>query len=244
MAAPRPDRSGPGVGAGATPTGDGRALPFSAAVLCGGSSTRLGVDKAALEVGGVPLAVLVGRIARGAGAAPVAGVGARPPVVAALVADHMEVLDDRWPGEGPAAGVATVLGATSSPLLVVLGCDYPLLQPATVGRLVARLTAEVSAGAVVAHAEGRVHPTVGVWRVAACLGPAADYLARGGRSLVGLADAVGAVPEPVAADELHDLDTPGDLAVLAARLAGPRHRAVPGTLGETPATGAGTTTTR
>lgn len=190
---------------------------FEAAVLCGGASRRLGTNKAAVPFGGVPLAVAVGRAARSAGASRVVGVGARPPVAAALEADTMEVLADRWPGAGPAAGVATALAAAMAPIVVILGCDYPHLRPATISRLVHRLVDESGVDAVVAGSDGQVHATVGVWRTAVCRQPAEDYVVGGGRSLVGLAEAVGAGVASVVAGELVDVDTPEDLAALVGK---------------------------
>ncbi len=218
------------------PVGSGAPAPtVGAAVLCGGASRRLGADKASQVVGELPLATVMGRIARSAGAVWVVGVGARPAVADALVADGMAVVPDRWPGEGPAGGVATALGVSDTDLLVVLGCDHPWLRPVTVATLAATLVADPTCPAVVAEADGRVHPTVGVWRVAACAAPAEAYLAGGGRSLLGLVEYVGAGGAPVAGLEVRDVDTPDDLA--AARATSP-----PGTLRDT-AGGPGDVTT-
>lgn len=210
MAGPPPERPGDGV----TPSVGVASVSFAAAVLCGGASRRLGTDKAAVLVDGVPLAVAVGRVARAAGAVSVVGVGPRSPVAAALAADGMAVLDDRWPGEGPAAGVATALLRASTELLVVLGCDHPWLQPRTVARLVAVLADEPDRAVVVAGSGGRLHPTVGAWRVGACTGPAVAYLAGGGRSLLGLVEVVGGSESTVDGLEVRDVDTPADLAAL------------------------------
>ena len=212
MAGPPPD-----------PPGLGRArvarlpsVPFAGAVLCGGASTRLGTDKASVLVHGTPLALLLGRLLRAAGAVTITGVGPRPPVANALTADGMAVLDDRWPGEGPAAGVATALLHAEEALLVVVGCDYPRLQPATVVRLVEQLAADPGCAAVVAASGGRLHPTVGVWRVGVCAEPSRAFVDGGGRSLMGLVEAVGAAPVPVHEVEVLDVDTPEDLATLRA----------------------------
>ena len=205
-----------------------------AAVLCGGASRRLGVDKASQLVGGVPLAVVMGRVARSAGAASVVGVGARAAAAAALDAEGMDVVADGWPGEGPAGGVVTALDASVCSLLIVLGCDHPWLRPATLAGLVAELVADPTCPAVVAEADGRAHPTVGVWRVAACAASAGSYFADGGRSLRGLADHVGARRVAVPAGEVRDVDTPDDLVAA-------REGSSPGTLRDTSAVPGGTT---
>ena len=210
MAGRPPDPPGVGV----TPRRGVAPVPFAAAVLCGGASTRMGSDKAGVLVDGVPLAVLAGRVLRAAGAASVVGVGPRAEVATALTADGMGTIEDRWPGEGPAAGVATALSHASADLLVVVGCDYPRLPSTTVVRLVAQLHADPHCAAVVAASGGRLHPTVGVWRVGACAQAAETYVEGGGRSLHGLVEVVGALPCPVEAGEILDVDTPADLVAL------------------------------
>lgn len=206
---------------------------FDAAVLCGGSSLRLGTDKAVLPVDGVALAVVVGRIARAAGARRVVGVGPGGEASAALLADDMVLVADDRPGEGPAAGVVTALRTTASPVVVVLGCDYPRLRPDTVVDLVSRLEADPACAAVVADAGGRLHPTVGAWRVAHCAAAGEDYVAGGGRSLTGLARAVGAVGVHVDEWEMRDVDTPEDaVAVLGEGVTGRLRRSQPQTSDE------------
>lgn len=219
----------PAAAASPTPT-------VGAAVLCGGASRRLGVDKASQSVGGLPLAVVMGRVARLAGAVSVMGIGARPTAADALAAEGMGVVADRWPGEGPVGGVVTALRASGSDLLVVLGCDHPWLRPATVATLVQTLTANPGCAAVVAEADGWMHPTVGVWRVAACVAPGETYFVGGGRSLSGLADHVGARSVVVDVVEVRDVDTPDDLASARAGLS-------PGTLRGTVTDGGDDSTT-
>lgn len=228
MAAPRPESA---------------SVPFAAAILCGGTSRRLGTDKAALDVGGRPLAVAVARVARAAGANPVAAIGPSASVAAAVRLDGFGVLADRWPGEGPAAAVVTAFALTPAggagahsgarvDLVAVLGCDYPRLGAATIVRLVERLAGEPELAAVVAEAGGRLHPTIGVWRASACAGVGGAYVLDGQRSLVGLARAVGAVGVAVDADEVADVDTPADAAALGLVASLPPQRRGTGTLRE------------
>ena len=76
------------------------------AVLVGGASRRMGVDKASLEVDGRPLAVTACSALLGAGISPVAVVGgaSHPPLPPGV-----KWLPDRWPGEGPLGGILTAL---------------------------------------------------------------------------------------------------------------------------------------
>ena len=96
---------------------------LSGFALAGGDSTRMGQNKALLELGGEPLIVrtarLVGRVV--ASAAVVVG-----PTVAYRQLG-LEVLDDDWPGAGPLGGIATALRFSRAEWNLVLACDLPYL---------------------------------------------------------------------------------------------------------------------
>jgi molybdopterin-guanine dinucleotide biosynthesis protein A len=98
-------------------------------VLAGGGSTRFGRDKALVEFGEEPLLLRIVKLAQ-TSAAPVT-------VVANVekyrrLDPHLEILDDRWPGEGPLGGIITALqhSVTADPGYrwnLILSCDMPLL---------------------------------------------------------------------------------------------------------------------
>ena len=83
-------------------------IPFqnvAAFILAGGTSERMGQDKALLELGGAPMVTRMERLAQ--------------PYVAsvAIVAPQeryaqlgLHIVPDRWPGAGPLGGIATALG--------------------------------------------------------------------------------------------------------------------------------------
>ena len=99
------------------------------AVLCGGSSRRMGTDKAFVEVDGVAMAERVAAGARrGGGCDPVVFVGGDTALLARF---GRERLPDRYPGEGPVGGVLTALRAVGDDV-VVAACDLPLLDAGTV----------------------------------------------------------------------------------------------------------------
>jgi molybdopterin-guanine dinucleotide biosynthesis protein A len=111
--------------------------PLAGLVLCGGRSTRMGVEKAMLRLDAQPLVLRVAaRLA--AAADPVMLATGRPGRLGALGYD--EVADD-LPDAGPLGGV--VAGLTSSPhaLLAVVAVDMPMASPD-----VARLLAELHVG--------------------------------------------------------------------------------------------------
>src|SRR5262245_1565825 len=93
---------------------------FSGAVLTGGASRRMGRDKALVEVDGRPMAGRVAAALREAGAAEVQAIGGD---AAGLGELGLDVVPDRFPGEGPLGGIVTALSAASQPVTVVVACD-------------------------------------------------------------------------------------------------------------------------
>jgi molybdopterin-guanine dinucleotide biosynthesis protein A len=132
------------------------------AVLCGGASRRMGVDKATIPIAGVPMARRVADALIAAGCAPVVAVGGDRLELARL---GLEYVDDDFPGEGPLGGILTAL-SVGSPAAVV-ACDLPNLQAATITELIAALGQHEAAIAYTDRAE----PLCAVWsdRAAAAL---------------------------------------------------------------------------
>lgn len=101
--------------------------PFGAFLLAGGSSRRMGQDKAALSYQGIPLLDHIRDLARKAGATPVlVGGGASADV------------PDPFPGAGPANALCALANAALDgmpPAWVVLPVDMPLLGPGLLQRL-------------------------------------------------------------------------------------------------------------
>jgi molybdenum cofactor guanylyltransferase len=93
-------------------------------VLAGGRSTRMGQDKALLQVGGRPLVELALDKLRSAGVAAPRIAGAR-----ADLSSHAPVVPDLHPGCGPLSGIEAALAASSQPLNLFLPVDMPLLPP-------------------------------------------------------------------------------------------------------------------
>ncbi len=99
--------------------GDAQVAGF---ILAGGASSRMGRDKALLELGGEPLIVRTARLVESvAGPATVIGDSA------AVRALGLRTIGDDWPGAGPLGGIATALRASSAPWSLVVACDLPYL---------------------------------------------------------------------------------------------------------------------
>jgi molybdopterin-guanine dinucleotide biosynthesis protein A len=97
-------------------------MNFSAVILAGGKSSRMGSDKAFTELDGQTLLAHQIRLVRDAGTAEVL-ISGRPGV------NYSEfgcpVLTDKFPDAGPLAGIHSALAVTDSPLLLVLAVDLP-----------------------------------------------------------------------------------------------------------------------
>jgi molybdopterin-guanine dinucleotide biosynthesis protein A len=107
----------------------GPAAPMAGVVLCGGRSTRMGTDKALLEMEGRPLVVHVAaRLARVAD--PVFLASGHPgglPQLGEL--PYPEVADEVAAG-GPLAGLVAGLAASPRDLTAILAVDMPFASPA------------------------------------------------------------------------------------------------------------------
>jgi molybdopterin-guanine dinucleotide biosynthesis protein A len=137
-------------------------VTIEAFLLAGGSSTRMGRDKALLDFRGGTFLDAVA-----AAAAPLAG---RVTVVGRAggeVGGYPAVADLR-PGLGPLAGIETALTYARSEAAIVLACDTPLVST----DLLALLAERAAAGggpriAVPLDADGRLAPLCGVYPVRA-----------------------------------------------------------------------------
>lgn len=180
--------------------------PVAGAVLTGGASRRMGRDKALLPVDGVAMAARVAAALRDAGCSPVTAIGGDRSGLEAL---GLAVVDDPWPGEGPLGGILAALGAAEE-AVVVVACDLPWLDAATVTRVVAAEGIDLERTDVVVASSGRREPLCARWQPSA-----RDTLRRAfadGERAVHRAMAMLRVAE-VAVDphRVADADTPEDL---------------------------------
>jgi len=103
-------------------------------VLAGGASRRMGADKAALPVGSTTLlGRTIATLAEVVDEVHVVG-GPHQPDGATYVADQ-------YPGEGPLGAVVSAFASIDTPVLVVVACDLPALQPVSIRTLLDALAA-------------------------------------------------------------------------------------------------------
>jgi molybdopterin-guanine dinucleotide biosynthesis protein A len=132
-------------------------MNFSAVILAGGSSSRMGRDKAWLEVDGQTLLQRQIQLACGIGAQEVL-ISGRADV------DYTEfgcrIVKDRLPNSGPMAGIAAALEAVTTPLLLVLAVDMPHMSADCLQRLLANCT---PARGAMPRLNGQVEPLAAIY---------------------------------------------------------------------------------
>jgi len=134
--------------------------PITGAILAGGRSRRLGQDKAALKLGGKPLAGWVAQ--------------ALAPLVSELwlitnrPLEHLSLglplLTDLEPHQGPAGGLVTALFYARTPWVLAAAVDNPFLAPPLLEALVRR-AGEGNPAAVVCRSPSGLEPFPGLYSV-------------------------------------------------------------------------------
>jgi len=153
-----------------------------AVVLAGGRSRRMGRDKASLDWYGVPLLVHACSVVRegvdGGPVVVVASAGQALPELPAWAA----VAADARPGIGPMQGLLDGLRALPAGVdrVFLAACDAPLLRPAFVASLLARLEAEPEVEALIPFVRGHRHPLLAAYR-ASTAGRLEEAIIRGER---------------------------------------------------------------
>jgi molybdopterin-guanine dinucleotide biosynthesis protein A len=178
---------------------------YVSAVLVGGASRRMGVDKALIDLEGVPL----GRRVAGAlgvdDGRTVLACGGSAEVAHSLGLEH---LPDEAPGSGPLLAIATVLRAFPGSDTIVAACDLGGLDRATV-MLFEQWLSDEPHDVVVASAERR-QPMLARWRQSAL--PIIDQVVGAGeRSMYGALAQLQVAELRVDAAATANLNTPQDL---------------------------------
>jgi molybdenum cofactor guanylyltransferase len=138
-------------------------LMIAGYVLAGGGSTRFGQDKALVEFDGKPMLAHMVELLR--------GVTKRTKVVAVrgkYEAFGVEIVEDRWPGEGPLGGIITALedaagSAARSEWNQIVSCDMPFLTREWLTFLCER-TAKSEAQVVLPHSGHGPEPLCACYR--------------------------------------------------------------------------------
>ncbi len=132
-------------------------MKVAAFVLAGGKSTRMGADKAFLELDGRTLLARALELARSV-TADVHIVGPRDKFEA-----FAPVVEDVYQNRGPLAGIHAALASSSAELNLMLGVDLPFLTPALL-RFLLQQAEESGAAVTVPRIAGGYHPLCAVYR--------------------------------------------------------------------------------
>jgi molybdopterin-guanine dinucleotide biosynthesis protein A len=123
------------------------------AILAGGQSTRMGTDKALVELAGRPMVLHVADALEAAGCrVTVIGRSDRP-------AGLHSVPDSPAGRRGPVAGLATALRVAAGAPVVLVAVDQPFVRPPTIRQLLAVADGD----AVVPIDKGKRQPTCAVY---------------------------------------------------------------------------------
>lgn len=147
-------------------------------LLCGGKSSRMGADKAELELGGRRLIDRAADTLRTVAERVLLASGrdVRNPELG------LECVLDEHPDSGPLAGLAAGLAAARTRWVAALACDMPQVRPELLLALAERAQLDGLDGATLRSAKG-VEPLCGCYSTA-CLAAIRAALDRGERRVV------------------------------------------------------------
>jgi molybdopterin-guanine dinucleotide biosynthesis protein A len=171
-------------------------------ILAGGESSRMGQDKALLEIGGLTLLERAAQLLAGvAGQVSVIG---PPRAMAGMAAPFVP---DDFPGAGPLGGIATALRVARQPWCLVLACDLPYLTQAWLEFLAGRAI-RARCDALLPHSEKGFEPLCAMYRVS-CVPAIRAALGRGVRKVTDGLE--GLAVETIPAQDWRPFDPQGNL---------------------------------
>ena len=137
-----------------------------ALLLAGGESRRMGSDKAAIEIDGQSMLARTASLAEAV--AETVWVSVRTEAGADALRRLWPMIEDAPEGQGPLAGILAALRHRSDADWLVLACDLPRLDGATLEALRAGAADQPDAPAVAMRSErdGTPEPLCAIWRPA------------------------------------------------------------------------------
>ncbi|WP_340014754.1 molybdenum cofactor guanylyltransferase [Paenibacillus sp. FSL K6-1318] len=129
-------------------------------ILAGGLSSRMGTNKAMLELNGSVILQHVTKAMRPAVSRIIVAAG---PNVTTYGEMGYDCVQDHYPGKGPLAGLHAALEASGTEWNLVCACDMPLLQTSFFDGIKKLAESHDSYSAIVPRVDGRVHPLAGVY---------------------------------------------------------------------------------
>lgn len=201
-------------------------LPITAAVLAGGRSLRMGVDKTLLDVDGEALVTRVVEAVRTVSEHTIVVTNRPEALQDAELPSDVSVFADEVAYQGPLGGLTTAMARAEDPWVLAVAADMPWLEPRIVQAL---WDVRGDADVVVPVSEKGSEPLLALYRVEACLPAARAVLATGRRRVVAMFGSLKVAEVPV--DALRDADpelrslvninTPEELAEVRANVMPP-----------------------
>jgi molybdenum cofactor guanylyltransferase len=190
---------------------------FSAILLAGGRSSRMGTDKALIEIEGIPLIQRIARLAQSL-TSQVYVVTSTPEKYQSYVPECQLVRETN--PQGSLTGFSLGLAEIQTEWVLLLACDLPNLKIEPLEEWASRLPQiAIDAIAYLPHHPKGWEPLCGFYRRKA-LSPLQKYIAGGGRSFQEWLPQHLVVEIPVAnRDLLFNCNTPADLKAVRENLA-------------------------
>lgn len=152
---------------------------LDAFILIGGKSSRLGTDKAFVQLGGMTLAErAIANIRKGLPGAKLTMVAGNSTqfAIEAIISDTPFVFD-LYETRGPLGGLHAALAYARTPWIFVLACDYPFVSPELI-RLLASKIVDDSGAVAPEQMDGRLQPLCAFYNVAAARPIVEEFLER------------------------------------------------------------------
>ncbi len=197
-------------------------LTLSVAILAGGRSSRMGVDKATISIGGIPLIRRIYNVVAACTDRHSTTLEQRIYVVTPWAERYQPILPvsclfaiERQPDRGPLMGFAASLTEITSAWVLLLACDLPNLSTPAIQSWIDEL-ADVprqSMAYLPRNLEGKGwEPLCGFYR-RSCLASLLEYIDVGGRSFQGWLANCTVTELPIGDRQLlFNCNTPADLA--------------------------------
>lgn len=154
-------------------------MQIEAFILIGGRSSRLGVDKAFVELGGKTLttrAVDAVREAFPESRITIVAGNSTQFAIQAITAD-VPFIFDLHEDRGPLGGLHAALAHSRTEWILVLACDYPFVSPEFL-RLLAQYISPEYGSVVPEQADGRLQPLCAIYNVEAARPVVEEIIAR------------------------------------------------------------------